>query len=73
MDLYDRNDNFAKSFEISGIDTLKWRPDSQGVFYSTEKELYYLDLQSSESIIVDQCEIENCSFRLNEYSSVWLP
>lgn len=73
MDLYDKNDELARTFLIPDIEEVLWRPDSQGIFYSTGNELYYLAIPDGMPILVDKCELEECSFDLRYSEPVWLP
>jgi Tol biopolymer transport system component len=72
-DLYNQNDEMVKSFPIAGMYEVKWKPNSDGVFYSTGKELYYLPMPDGESLLIDQCLLDDCIFSLDEYDSAWLP
>lgn len=72
--LYDKNDELVKSLDVTNIDEVIWRPDSQGFFYSTWYELYCLSIPSGKSIYVDGCvtHTQECSFSLDQ-SAAWLP
>lgn len=71
--LYDANDILAEKYMISGIQEVRWQPDSKGLFYSTGKELYHLSVPDGGSLFVDQCILNDCYFNLDDLYSVWLP
>jgi len=64
--LYDENDELVKAFQIPGIQTILWRPDSQAIFYTVDSRLFTLTIPNGESRFVDECL---CS--LND--AIWLP
>lgn len=72
INLYDENDELVQTFFIPNVYALLWRPDSQGVFYSTSKELYYLSLPDGIPILVDECVAESCGFVLSDRDSIWI-
>ena len=72
LNLYDRNDELLQTFSIDDIRQILWRPDSQGVFYSTGKELYYFSIPDGSSKFIDSCTTENCRFDLSEFYSAWI-
>ncbi len=71
IDLYDENDEFVQTFFIPNVYAVLWRPDSQGVFYSTSKELYYLSFPDRMPVLVDKCVAESCGFVLSDRDSIW--
>jgi hypothetical protein len=71
--LYDKNDELAQTFHLSNIKDVIWRPDSQGIFYSTGKELYSLSLSYEKPVFVDRCMSEHCSFDLRTSNASWIP
>lgn len=49
---------------------ISWRPDSLGIFLSTETHIYYLPIQNGEPILLDNCPPNNfCGYK----DFVWLP
>lgn len=72
MVLYNEDDSLVRSLDISDVASITWRPDSEGIFYSTGKKLYYLELPDGEPVFIDQCEITDCFFNVDA-SSAWLP
>jgi WD40 repeat protein len=64
LNLYDKNDELVKTFEIGGIERIIWRPDSQAIFYSIEDQLYILVLPTGEPQKIGESNIED---------AIWLP
>jgi Tol biopolymer transport system component len=75
IDLYDKSDELTRTFLIPNVrdSDILWRPDSQGIFYSTGKELYYLPVPDGASFLVGQCFLKDCIFSLDENDSAWRP
>lgn len=49
---------------------ISWRPDSLGIFLSTETQIYYLPIPNGEPIPLDDCSpIDFCGYK----DFVWLP
>jgi WD40 repeat protein len=69
LNIYDKNDNLAQKLSTNGIQKIIWRPDSQAIFYSDSKALYFLAIPSGEPRLVDDCERSSCSLD----DIVWLP
>lgn len=74
MYLYDRNDELVKEFTILGVYDVIWSPNSQGFFYSTGKELFYLSINDGKDVFVDMClPLEAyCRFIFSEFNSRWI-
>lgn len=69
--LYDKNDALVNTLPVADINKIIWRPDSQAIFYSANKQLYSLALPTGAPKLVDQCDVKYCSFDLE--NAVWLP
>jgi tricorn protease-like protein len=67
--LYDVNDNLVQTFPTNGVYEIVWRPDSQAIFFSDNKALYYLSIPNGKPRLVDGCGKYGCSLR----DSPWLP
>ena len=60
-----------KSWQMEdGLNQITWRPDSLGIFFSTESNIYYLGLPNGEirSLLID-CSAARCA----DTRFVWLP
>jgi Tol biopolymer transport system component len=69
--LFNANDELVRSFDLTGIGDVLWRPDSKGFFFERVEALYYLSVPSGEPIYVDGCTTKDCYINLR--SAAWLP
>ncbi len=71
LKLYDKNDELQKTFPISGIRRVIWWPDSQGIFYGTDKDIYTLSLPDGAPKWVDSFYLPDAYY--GDLDTVWLP
>lgn len=67
--LYDVDDNLTQTFSTNGVYSVIWRPDSQAIFFSDGKAVYFLSIPNGNPRLIDECEQYGCSLRDN----TWLP
>lgn len=64
LNIYDQNDKQVKKLKMGPIDRIKWRPDSQAVFYSIGNQLYLLAIPSGQEQRFGESNIDD---------AIWLP
>lgn len=67
--LYNANDDLAQTFQTNGIYSVVWRPDSQAIFFSDGKAIYFLPIPHGEPRLIQDCAQYSCSLR----DIAWLP
>ncbi|MBV6402702.1 MAG: Protein TolB [Anaerolineales bacterium] len=67
--LYDVDDNLTRTFPTNGVYSVIWRPDSQAIFFSDGKAVYFLSIPNGNIRLIDECEQYGCSLR----DITWLP
>lgn len=67
--LYDVDDNLAQTFPTNGVYSVIWRPDSQAIFFSDGKAVYFLSIPNGNPRLIDECEQYGCLLR----DITWLP
>jgi WD40 repeat protein len=53
IELYDETDTFIRELTSIHTDDVFWRPDSQGIFFTSGRKLYYLAIPDGEPALVD--------------------
>jgi Tol biopolymer transport system component len=53
LNLYDKNDVFVRQLISAQVDTMTWRPDSLGVYFNTDRNLYYISIPNGNPILID--------------------
>ena len=66
-ELYSENLQLIKSWDMN-LSEIIWRPDSLGIFLSTNSELYYFSIPEGEPKLVNVCSLDLCLLQ-----HVWLP
>lgn len=67
--LYDVNDNLTQTFPVNGVYDIIWRPDSQAIFFSDNKAVYFLSIPNGDPRLIDECGQYGCLLR----DVTWLP
>lgn len=67
--LYDVDDNLTQTIPTNGVYSVVWRPDSQAIFFSDSKAIYFLSIPNGEPRLIDECEQYGCLLR----DITWLP
>jgi WD40 repeat protein len=70
-DLITTDNQIVRTFPISDISTILFRPDSKGAFIVANQQLYYLSLPAGELKLVSECEPKDCWF--DAYHNTWIP
>jgi hypothetical protein len=54
LDLFDENDVYIRSLVSAQMKEIIWRPDSVGIYYYSEYQLFYLSIPDGEPIVIDE-------------------